>query len=348
MTLAVAYKLLAIIVAVVLGYAAGRMKWLGTGNDASDPARVLANAAFYIFIPALLFRTTARLDFATLPGALALAYFVPVAAWLVATYAWHRRREAGAAPSVRAITVTFGNTVQLGIPLAAALFGETGLALHIALISIHALILLSIATVLVERDLAHGASWRAQLASTARNTLIHPVVLPVVAGLAWHALALPLPAWIDEILATLGSAVVPPVIAGLVWNLAGWGLHPVADEALSLLASGVVPLCLVLIGISLAYYGVAGRWRAAFGFSLAKLLLLPALVLVVAHWGFGIAGLPLAVIVVMAALPIGSNPLIFAQRYGVLVGDVTAATVVSTVALVATLPLWLFIVARIG
>ena len=315
MTLAVAYKLLAIIVAVVLGYAAGRMKWLGAGNDASDPARVLANAAFYIFIPALLFRTTARLDFATLPGALALAYFAPVAAWLVVTYAWHRRREAGAAPSVRAITVTFGNTVQLGIPLAAALFGETGLALHIALISIHALILLSIATVLVERDLAHGASWRTQLASTARNTLIHPVVLPV--------------------------------LAGLLWNLAGWGLHPVADEALSLLASGVVPLCLVLIGISLAYYGVAGRWRAAFAFSLAKLLLLPALVLAVAHWGFGIAGLPLAVIVVMAALPIGSNPLIFAQRYGVLVGDVTAATVVSTVALVATLPLWLFILARL-
>ena len=70
--------------------------------------------------------------------------------------------------------------------------------------------------------------------------------------------------------------------------------------------------------------------------------------LVVAHWGFGIAGLPLAVIVVMAALPVGANPLIFAQRYGVLVGEVTAATVVSTVAFVATLPAWLYLLARLG
>lgn len=316
MTAAVALKLFAVLVTAALGYVAGRMKWLGTGTDASDPARVLSNAAFYIFIPALLFRTTARLDFATLPGPIVLAYFLPVAAWLVGTYLWNRRREGGAAPAVRAITVTFGNTVQLGIPLSAALFGEQGLALHIALTSIHALILLSMATALVERDLSQGAAWHAQLLVTLRNTVIHPVVLPVLAGLAW--------------------------------NLTGLGLHPVADEVLGLIGSAVVPLCLVLIGISLAYYGVAGRWRAAFAFSAAKLLLLPALVLGVAHWGFGIAGLPLAVIVVMASLPIGSNPLIFAQRYRVLEGDVTAGIVVSTVAFVASLTLWLAVLAHVA
>jgi malonate transporter and related proteins len=315
-TAAVALKLFAVLITVALGWIAGRMKWLGTGTDASDPARVLSNAAFYIFIPALLFRTTARLDFATLPGPIVLAYFLPVSAWLVGVYLWHRRREPGAGPGVRAITVTFGNTVQLGIPLSAAIFGEQGLALHIALTSIHALILLSIATALVERDLAHGAAWHAQLGVTLRNTVIHPVVLPV--------------------------------IAGLVWNLAGLGLHPIADEVLALIGSAVVPLCLVLIGISLAYYGVAGRWRAAFSFSAAKLLLLPALVLGVAHWGFGIGGLPLAVIVVMAALPVGSNPLIFAQRYRVLEGEVTAGIVVSTVLFVATLAFWLALLARIG
>ncbi|HET9978776.1 MAG TPA: AEC family transporter [Burkholderiaceae bacterium] len=316
MTTAVAYKLLAVIVAVVLGWLGGRMHWLGKGNDASDPARVLANAAFYIFIPALLFRTTARLDFASIPGPLVLAYFVPLMAWLLGTYAWHRRREGGAAPAVRALALTFGNTVQLGIPLAAALFAEQGLALHIALTSIHALILLSIATVLVERDLAHGATLGTQLAATARSTLIHPVVLPV--------------------------------LAGMVWNLTGFGLHPIVDEVLTLLGSGVVPLCLVLIGVSLAYYGVAGRWRFAVTATLSKLVVAPALVFGFAHWGLGIAGLPLAVIVVMAALPIGSNPLIFAQRYGVLAGEVTAATVFSTAAFVVTLPLWLMLLARLG
>jgi predicted permease len=75
---------------------------------------------------------------------------------------------------------------------------------------------------------------------------------------------------------------------------------------------------------------------------------LPALVLATASGVFGIGGLPLAVIVVMAALPVGSNPLIFAQRYRVLEGEVTAAIVVSTVAFAATLALWLALLAMLG
>jgi malonate transporter len=321
---AVAIKLFAVLVTAALGYLAGRMKWLVIGAPGSDAARVLSNLAFYVFIPALLFRTTARLDFATMPWRIVAAYFVPVLAVMLAIYAWQRRRATQpAAPTVRAISVAFGNTVQLGIPFSAALFGEAGLALHIALISLHALIILSILTVLVELDLAHAAgragqaaSLGATLATTARNTLIHPVVLPVVAGLAWHALALPLPAWVDEILATLGSAVVP--------------------------------LCLVLIGVSLSQYGVKGHLRGATALTLGKLMLLPAVVLVVAHWGFGLSGLPLAVLVMMASLPVGSNALLFAQRYATLEAEATAAIVASTVAFVATATLWLAVLALLA
>jgi malonate transporter and related proteins len=75
---------------------------------------------------------------------------------------------------------------------------------------------------------------------------------------------------------------------------------------------------------------------------------LPALVLVVAHWGFGLTGLPLAVLVLLACMPSGSNALIFAQRYGTLQGEATAAIVVSTVAVVLALPLWLGVLARLG
>ena len=107
------------------------------------------------------------------------------------------------------------------------------------------------------------------------------------------------------------------------------------DEVLQLLGSAVVPLCLVLIGLSLAYYGVQGSVRGALGVTLLKLLGLPALVLVVAHWGFGLAGLPLSVLVMMAALPVGSNALIFAQRYKTLQAEATAAIVFSTLAFVA-------------
>ena len=329
MTEAVLYKLLAILAIVTLGWGAGRMRWLGTGNDSSDPARVLSNAALYIFIPALLLRATIRLDFATLPWRTVGAFFLPAVALLLAVHAWQRRRGAAlrhgpAAPAVRAISATFGNSVQLGSPLAAALFGETGLAIHIALISLHALILLSVATLLVELDLARAprgdgaarSSLAATLAQTLRNTVLHPVLLPVLIGLAW--------------------------------NLGGIGLHPVVDETLHVLGSAVVPVCLVLIGLSLAYYGVGGQLRGALGLALTKLIVLPTLVLVVAHWGFGLAGLPLAVLVVMASLPVGSNPLVFAQRYGTLQSEATAAIVLSTVAFVATLAGWLAVLAAVG
>src|SRR5690606_13402814 len=133
-------KLLAIFAVVALGWAVGRLRWLGRGAH-DDPARVLGFAAFYLFVPALLFRTTARLDFATLPGRTLAAFFVPALALLLAVYAGQRRvrRARGlpaAAPSVRAISASFGNTVQVGIPMAAALFGEAGLAVHIAIVSL--------------------------------------------------------------------------------------------------------------------------------------------------------------------------------------------------------------------
>jgi malonate transporter len=327
MSAAVFGKLLAIMVTVALGWVAGRMRWLGDAQ--ADPARILSNAAFYIFVPALLFRTTARVDLGALPAGLLLAYFVPTLALLLAVYGVqqlrqrHRSDAEPALPAVRAISVSYGNAVQMGIPMSAAMFGEAGLGLHLMLVSVHGLILLSLLTALVEMDLARKQARQAQhsglgqtLRSTLRNTVIHPVVLPV--------------------------------LIGLTWNLLGLGLPALADEVLQLLGSAVVPLCLVLIGLSLAYYGLQGSVRGALGMSLLKLLGLPALVLGVAHWGFGLTGLPLSVLVMLAALPVGSNALIFAQRYRTMQAEATAAIVFSTLAFVLSAPLWLAVLARLG
>jgi len=345
LTIAVFHKLLAIILTVALGWVVGRMRWLdgaprrhatapqgGSSGPAepvppesagagADPPRLLGNVAFYLLVPALMFRTTAALDFATMPWRTVAAFFVPVLAFLLAVYVWQRasgRAEGhgAAAPSVRAIAATFGNSVQVGIPLAAALFGQRGLEIHVALVSLHAIILLSVLTVLAELDVArHGGEQRLlpTLRQTLTNTIVHPVVLPVLAGLAC--------------------------------NLAGLELHPVLDEALASLGSAVVPICLVLIGLTLAYYDLQGRIRAAVVITVLKLLVLPALVLATAWWGFGLGGLPLSVVVLMAALPVGSNALIFSQRYETLEAEATAAIVISTAAFAITASLWLGVLA---
>ena len=329
MSTLVFFKLVAIFVVVGLGWVVGKARWLGPNNESSDPARTLANAAYYIFVPALLFRTTARIDLKAMPWGTVVAFFVPVLTLLVGVYLWERRaNRAGAlpaaAPSVRAISATFGNSVQVGIPFAAALFGEAGLAIHVALVSLHAMTLLTVLTALVELDLARArrtaghsnAHLLKTLGRTMRNTIIHPVVLPVLAGLAWNLAGLPLPTVADEILATLAQAVVP--------------------------------LCLVLIGMSLAYYGVKGAARGAVTITVLKLMVLPAMVLAMAHWGFGLSGLPLAVVVMMAALPVGSNALIFSQRYETLEAEATAAIVFSTLGFVMTASVWLAVLASLG
>jgi predicted permease len=318
-------KLFAIFVVVALGWVVGKLKWLGD----NDPVRTLSKAAFYIFIPALLFRTMARVEFSSLPWATLAAFFVPVVCMLLVVYAIERHANRTgslplAAPSVRAISATFGNTLQVGLPLAAALFGEAGLSIHVAIISLHAITLMTVLTALVEMDLARGRRQRGQdgagliqtLRQTVRNTLIHPIVLPVLSGLAWRALDLPLPAMVDEILLTMSQAVVP--------------------------------LCLVLIGLSLACYGVKGSYKRAVVLSLLKLVALPAVVLLVGHWGMGLSGLPLSVVVLAAAMPVGTNALIFSQRYETLEAEATAAIVFSTLGFMLTAPLWLAVLSTLA
>lgn len=324
MTTAVLFKLLAIYIVVALGWWAGRRRWLDDQADVRAPSRILANTAFLVFTPALLFRTTARVDFTTLPWHTLSAFFLPVVLQLLAVYTWHRARAAtadpAARPSVRAITVSFGNTVQIGIPMAAAVFGEAGLSLHITVVTLHALTLLTLLTLLVELDLARAharahdgvpaAVW-STLANTARNTIVHPVVLPVLAGITWNLTGQPLPIVLDEVLKTLGSAVVP--------------------------------LCLTLIGLSLACYGWPRQWRGVLALILMKLAIQPAIVLAVAWWGFHLRGQPLAVIVMISALPVGSNALLFAQRYRTDEAETTAAIVGSSVLFVVAAPAWLLI-----
>jgi malonate transporter len=324
MPLSIFLKLLAIFAVVGLGYAAGRGRWLSGGEQRSDVARLLSNAAFLLFMPALLFRTTARIDLTTLPWSTLAAFFGPLLLMILGCYAWQRRAAASpvAAPAVRAMSMSFGNTVMLGIPVAAALFGEGGLALHVAIVSMHALILLMLLTTLAELDLARSRSLESaiphhlgrMLMSTVRVTVIHPVVTPLLAGLAW--------------------------------NLTGLALPEAVDEFLKLLGQAGIPLSLVIIGLSFAEQGTQGLRAMAGGalwLTAGKLLLLPLLVLAAGHWIVGLDGIPLAVVVMCAALPTGANALIFAQRYNAHVGEAATVTVMSTLCFAVTAPLWLLV-----
>jgi malonate transporter len=122
-------RLAAIFVVIAVGWVAGRSRVLGPGA-----ADTLSKAAFNVFTPALLFRTMAGVSVAALPWPMLAVYFGPTLLLLLGTYAVERIRGPATpvGPSIRGLSVTFSNTVQLGIPVMTALFGTAGLTVHIA------------------------------------------------------------------------------------------------------------------------------------------------------------------------------------------------------------------------
>ena len=96
-------KLFAIFAVVAIGWGAAKSGRLGSG----DPARVLAGAAFYIFVPALLFRTSARIEFERLDARILLAFFAPTVAVLGAVYLFLRLRSTDGSEPAAPIAVGF-------------------------------------------------------------------------------------------------------------------------------------------------------------------------------------------------------------------------------------------------
>ncbi|PKO70546.1 MAG: transporter [Betaproteobacteria bacterium HGW-Betaproteobacteria-16] len=291
---------------VALGFMAGRLQWI---RDAA--IKDLSNLVFLLLIPALLFRTMSAVRFEELDLKPLLAYFLAAGLLLAVLIGWRgfNRRSV-----VLALTGVFSNMVMIGITLVELAYGKAGLVTLLTLVSVHALLLLTTATVVLELAVARenrqaGVEQPHLLATTwsaFKSALIHPVPLPIVCG--------------------------------LLFAQTGWTLPTVIDRPLQLLGNAFGPIALVLVGITLARTPLTGHWQSALWATLSKNLVLPVMVGVSA-WAFGITGLPLTVMVVAAALPTGANVFLFAQRYEVAQETTTASMGVSTVAALLTLSL---------
>ena len=285
---------------------AGRLQWI---RDAA--IKDLSNLVFLLLIPALLFRTMSAVRFEELDLKPLLAYFLAAGLLLAVLIGWRgfNRRSV-----VLALTGVFSNMVMIGITLVELAYGKAGLVTLLTLVSVHALLLLTTATVVLELAVARenrqaGVEQPHLLATTwsaFKSALIHPVPLPIVCG--------------------------------LLFAQTGWVLPTVIDRPLQLLGNAFGPIALVLVGITLARTPLTGHWQSALWATLSKNLVLPVMVGVSA-WAFGITGLPLTVMVVAAALPTGANVFLFAQRYEVAQETTTASMGVSTVAALLTLSL---------
>ena len=293
--------LLPVVATIAVGIALGRTGWLSPRL-----LKLLSDVVFNVLTPVLLFRSMSTVDIAHLDlrpaGVYALSLLLVYAAVMAAQGG---RRASG----VLALAATYSNGVMIGIPLVALAWGDVGLVTLFTLLPVHSLVLLTGATVVQEFLLAKedaapasGVLGRALRVGgrSLRRAFIHPVPLPIIAGLLW---------------AQTGWDIAAPVQAGMRWVGSAFG-----------------PLALILVGVSLARVSIGAQWRPALALTVLKNAVVPLVTMGVAQV-LGLQGIPLLVTVLLAALPAGANAFIFSQRYGDRqVIDLVAATVAMTTA----------------
>lgn len=295
-----------VFILIGLGYLAGRLQWI---RDAA--VKDLSNLVFLLLIPALLFRTMSSVHFEELDLRPIGAYFLAALSLLAVSIVW---RGFNRGSVVLALAGTFSNMVMLGITLVELAYGKGAQVTVLTLVSVHALILLTIGSIVLELAVAREARAGGQRA-------------PHVLATAWSAFK--------------GALIHPiplPILCGLLFAQTGLALPTVMDRPLQLLGSAFGPIALVLVGVTLARTPMAGHLRQALWVSVSKNLVLPLMVGLCA-WAMGITGMPLTVMVVAAALPVGANVFLFAQRYEVAQEVTTAAMGLSTVLALFTLSL---------
>ncbi len=290
-------SLLPVVFLISMGFVAGRAKLVR-----QDAVRDLTNLVFLVLAQALLFRTMSSVHLETLDLRPVFQYFVVASALFFIMLMMYGRDSRA---SVLALASIFSNTLMIGVPLVGLAYGEPGQVLLFTLISLHALVLLTMATVVLELQMAyehaaeHGET-RHMLKTVGmamKNAVLHPVPLPI--------------------------------LIGLIYAQTGWGLHPIVDKPLQLLGASFGPVALVLVGITLAQTPVGENFKGAMKISVVKTFVHPML-MAAAGYAMGMRGLHLTVMVVAAALPIGANVFLFSQRYQKEEDVVTAAVAVST------------------
>jgi predicted permease len=222
------------------------------------------------------------------PWSLWFAYFLAVATtWtighLVTTRVFGRDVLVGI---VGGISAAYSNVVLLGAPFILGIFGKEGFAVLSLIVSIHLPVMLMVSIILFELFGPKGDGHvhpLAVLKSFLAKLFSNPIIIGILAGLAWRLVRLPLP------------------------NLAGRLVDALADTA--------APVALFAMGLSLRHFGISGNVRPALALSFLKLVLMPTLVLALA-WLIGLPPLTAKVAVLAAALPSGINTYLIAAQFG--------------------------------
>lgn len=299
---------------LVFGYAATFTKVFDTAAG-----RGLAAFAFWFAIPVMLFRNMAG---QALPEVLPWGYLVSYygAALVLFALGMALSRRLFRAPleeqAIMGFGGSYGNVVLLGTPLVLTAFGPAATLPFFLILSLHSVLMFAVVTVVIELGRGSRGELRQLPRRVALGLATNPIPMALVAGLAFRALGLTLPVALDKWAALIGGA------AG--------------------------PCALFAMGASLRAYRIGGALPRAGLMMLLKMALHPLLVWLLATRLFAVPPLWVAVAVVTAAMPVGVNTYLFAERYGIGQAESAAAILISTALSILTLALILAWLGPVG
>lgn len=286
---------------ILLGAGMGYWRWPG-----ADFWPHMERLIYFVLFPAMLVGTLATADVSQVPvGRLALVLLGAIA--FFGLLIWWFRHWLQLTPA--AFTSVFQGAVRfntyVGVAGAAALHGELGATTAAVAV---ALMVPVVNIMCVASFVAAGTLGSASMGKSVMALVKNPLILACLAGI------------------------------GL--NLSGIGLPGWSEDTVGLLGRAALPLGLVAVGVALRPAALLRIDRGLLATNSIKLLLMPALVLVLA-WALGLDTVSRDVALLFAALPTATSAYILARQLG---GDAELMAAIitgQTLLAMLTLPLWL-------
>lgn len=292
-----------------LGYLAVRFKLYP-----SEGVRGLVAFVNNFATPCLLFQAMLTSDFGTaFNWSIIVPFYVGslfslTAGSIIAVKFFKNRPGEGVSSGFAAM---FTNTVLIGIPIMQRAYGQEALPVVFSIIAFHAPMLITIGMLVMELVRRDGAPLHKALGVAALRVVQNPLLWGV--GL------------------------------GLLGNVYGLELPEPGTAFLTMMSAAVLPTALFGLGGALNEYRLSENWTQALAMSSFKLVVHPAIAWVlmvpvlrvnpeVARYG-----------VLLAAMPTGINAYVFATYYNRAVNVATNTVLISTVASILSVSLWLYL-----
>ena len=300
-----------------LGFMCAKTKWL-----TKIQLDGFSKFTFTMCIPAFLFIKMATASLSQhLDITFFLAFYLPVFSCyclaLALIYFFRKPYRDLRSAAGYALGSTYSNTVIIGLPILMMMYGEQAMLLIFAIVTFHSTLLFTLTSFLTV-DKNESTKWFSILLKTLNN----PLLIAIIGGSLFNLLGLTLPSFINESLLQLGKPAIT--------------------------------LALFVLGASLQFYPSRKALSFITTSSLIKLMLLPSLVYITAHYVFDLPEIQLNILVLLSACPTGINAYLIAtnihsdralkfSQNNIDTDQIVASTIaITTISAIFSLSFWLW------